>query len=292
MRAFTNGLLGLGLGLVISITGWAQQHQDDTRDDDAKRSDTRQDAGQPDRDRQDNQRPSDDRQSSDRKSDDRDNDDRPQRREPGEKVSVPAGAQILLRLQHAITTKSANVGDPVFAVTTFPYVQDGHMLIPAGTYVQGRISEIQRPGRVKGRAQILFHFTTLIYPNGYTVMLPGAVENVPGMEHSTMKGQEGTIQQDSGKGHDVATAAEAAATGGLIGAAAGGLKGAGIGGAGGAVVGTAIALFSRGKDLLLEQGTAIQMVVQRPIDLDASRVSGRRVGTGFRPLEPSEDRQF
>ena len=159
------------------------------------------------------------------------------------------------------------------------------MVVPAGTYVQGRISAIQRPGRVKGRAELLFHFTTLIYPNGYTVMLPGAVDNVPGMEHSTMKNAEGTIRQDSDKGHDVATAAETAATGGLIGAAAGGLKGAGIGGAGGAVVGTAIALFSRGKDLRLEQGTSIQMVVQRAIDLDANRVSERAVHIDFQRAE-------
>ena len=204
---------------------------------------------------------------------------------PENKVSIPAGAQILLRLEHAITTKSAKVGDPVYAVTTFPYAAEGRMVVPAGTYVQGRISAIQRPGRVKGRAELLFHFTTLIYPNGYTVMLPGAVDNVPGMEHSTMKNAEGTIRQDSDKGHDVATAAEAAATGGLIGAAAGGLKGAGIGGAGGAVVGTAIALFSRGKDLRLEQGTSIQMVVQRAIDLDANRVSERAVHIDFQRAE-------
>ena len=234
-------------------------------------------------------------QQEDRSSDSHSQDDRPalverrpgseRARRPEDKVSIPAGAQILLRLEHAITTKSAKIGDPVYAVTTFPYAVDGRMIVPAGTYVQGRISSLQRPGRVKGRAEILFHFTTLIYPNGYTVMLPGAVDNVPGMELSTMKDQEGTIRQDSDKGHDVATAAETAATGGLIGAAAGGLKGAGIGGAGGAVVGTAIALFSRGKDLRLEQGTSIQMVVQRAIDLDANRVAGRSVHVDFPPLE-------
>ncbi len=201
------------------------------------------------------------------------------------KVSIPAGAQILVSLQHAITTKSAKVGDPVFAITSFPYVQNEQMLIPAGTYVQGRISAIRRPGRVRGRAELLFHFTTLIYPNGYTVMLPGAVDNVPGMEHSTMKDEEGTIRQDGQKGHDVATAAEAAATGGLIGAAANGGKGAAIGGAGGAVVGTVVALLSRGNDLRLESGTSIQMMIQRPIDLDTSRVSGRS-GRGLARVEP------
>ena len=286
MRAWARDLLTVGLGFVISSAGWAQQQQDTTRED------SEQNAPQVEDRRVPGDGPGDasgvvpvspvgkivgrprPRQLADRQL-------------AEEKISIPAGAQVLLQLQHAITTKSANVGDPIFAITTFPYVQEGRMLIPAGTYVQGRISEIKRAGRVKGRAEILFHFTTLIYPNGYTVMLPGAVENVPGMEHSTMKGEEGTIQQDSNKGHEVATAAKGAATGGLIGAAAGGLKGAGIGGLGGAAVGTAIALFSRGKDLRLEQGTAVQMVVQRPIDVDANRVAGGVFRQGFQSgLQP------
>jgi type IV secretion system protein VirB10 len=249
MHCWSKSLLVAGMGCVLAVTCAAQQADDD--------------------------RPA----LAERKADERP-------KKPESKVSIPAGAQILLRLEHAITTKSAKVGDPIYAVTTFPYAVDGQMLVPAGTYVQGRISAIQRPGRVKGRAELLFHFTTLIYPNGYTVMLPGAVDNVPGMEHSTMKNEEGTIQQDSGKGHDVATAAEAAATGGLIGAAAGGLKGAGIGGAGGAVVGTAIALFSRGKDLRIEQGSAIQMVVQRSIDIDANRIAGRPLRGDLQRYDP------
>jgi hypothetical protein len=249
MRRWSKGWMVSGLGCAMAVACWAQE-QDDAKPALEERKPLEQ----------------------------------PKRAE--NKVSIPAGAEILLRLEHAITTKSAKVGDPIYAVTTFPYAVDGQMLVPAGTYVQGRISAIQRPGRVKGRAELLFHFTTLIYPNGYTVLLPGAVDNVPGMEHSTMKNEEGTIRQDSDKGHDVATAAEAAATGGLIGAAAGGLKGAGIGGAGGAVVGTAIALFSRGKDLRLEQGTSVQMVVQRAIDLDANRIAGRPLRGDLERYDP------
>jgi type IV secretion system protein VirB10 len=262
-----------GLGLVMTVTGAAQQ-QDDSRD-----STLQDNAPAPQSD-------SPAHLSSPPRLAPRPAGEYRRESEAEAKVSIPAGAQILLRLEHAITTKSAKVGDPVFAVTTFPYVQNERMLIPAGTYVQGRISAIQRAGRVKGRAEMLFHFTTLIYPNGYTVMLPGAVENVPGMEHSTMKDQEGTIRQDGNKGHDVATAASTAVTGAVIGAAADGIKGAGIGGAGGAVVGTAIALLSRGKDLRLEQGTAVQMVVQRPIDIDANRVSGRTFRSDIQRLEP------
>ena len=75
---------------------------------------------------------------------------------------VPAGTKVPLALKHAVSTKSAREGDSVYAETTFPVVQDNRVLIPAGTYVQGRISHVQRAGRIKGRAEVLMHFTTLI----------------------------------------------------------------------------------------------------------------------------------
>src|SRR2546430_7638502 len=115
-------------------------------------------------------------------------------------VTIPAGTKVPLALKQAITTKNAHEGDAVYAETTFPVVSDNRIIIPAGTYVQGKISHIQRPGRVKGRAELLMHFTTLIYPNGYTVMLPGAVENMPGADKTSMKGSEGTVRQDSQTG--------------------------------------------------------------------------------------------
>src|SRR5438477_6640823 len=95
-------------------------------------------------------------------------------------ISLPAGTLIPLRLAQGISTKSAKIGDAVYAETVFPITANDRIVIPAGTYVQGRISEIKRPGRVKGRAEFLMHFTTMIFKSGYTVMLPGGVENVPG----------------------------------------------------------------------------------------------------------------
>ena len=125
---------------------------------------------------------------------------------------------------------------------------------------------------MKGRAEILMHFTSLVYPNGYTVVLPGSVDNVPGAEHQRTKGQEGTIQQDGEKGKDAATIAETAATGAGIGAISAGGKGAGIGAGVGGAAGLAIAMLTRGSDVRLDTGTAVEMVFQRAITLDESRV--------------------
>ena len=185
---------------------------------------------------------------------------------------VPAGTKVPLALKHAVSTKSAREGDSVYAETTYPVEQENRVLIPAGTYVQGRITHVQRAGRIKGRAEVLMHFTTLIYPSGYTVMLPGAVENVPGADKTSIKGEEGTIRQDSQKGEKIGTVASSAGTGAVIGGLSRGGKGAAIGAGVGGAVGTAIALLSRGNDVKLDAGTTVEMVFQRAVPLDPSRI--------------------
>src|SRR5207253_9903454 len=102
------------------------------------------------------------------------------------------------------------------------------------------------------------HFSTLTYPSGYTVVLPGAVENIPGAEKTSMKDEEGTIRQDRQPGEKAKTVATAAGTGAIVGGlsngAKGGLIGAGVGGG----IGTAIGLLSRGNDVRMEAGTTLE----------------------------------
>lgn len=192
-------------------------------------------------------------------------------------ILLPAGTKVPLVLKHAISTKSAREGDSVYAETSFPVVLNGKVVVPPGTYVQGVVTRSQRAGRVKGRSELLVHFTSMIFPSGYTVMLPGAVDNVPGTETSTMKDEEGTLQGEGGKGKDVGRVASTTATGAAIGgiAARGGGKGVGIGSGAGAAVGLATVLFSRGPDLKLESGSTVEMVLERPITIDPDRAMRR-----------------
>src|SRR5271156_2720953 len=95
-------------------------------------------------------------------------------------ITIPAGTKIPLSLAQAISTKNAREGDAVYATTAFPFVMDNHVVVPAGSYVQGTIANVERAGHGHGRAEILMHFTSIIFPSGYTVMLPASVENTPG----------------------------------------------------------------------------------------------------------------
>src|SRR5579859_149239 len=188
-------------------------------------------------------------------------------------LTIPAGTRIPLSLKQAISTKTAKDGDPVYAITAFPFVVNERVVVPAGTYIQGKITRAQRGGHIKGRAEVLIHFTSMIYPNGYTVMLGGSVENTPGAEKTTMKDKEGTIRQDSEAGRKAKSAAEGASTGAVIGAVTNGGKGAGIGAGIGGVAGLAVAMLSRGADVRLEPGTSIEMEIQREVSVDPSRIS-------------------
>ena len=193
-------------------------------------------------------------------------------------LTIPAGTKIPLSLKQAISTKNAREGDAVYAETAFPFVLNNRVVVPAGAFIQGTISHVERAGHGRGRAEILMHFTSMIYPSGYTVMLPGSVENTPGADSNSVKDQEGTIQQDKDTGKKIEDAAKSGTYGGAIGGiggglASGGFNGARIGAGAGAATGIAWALLKRGNDVRLDVGTSIEMEIQRPITVDASRIA-------------------
>jgi len=191
------------------------------------------------------------------------------------RVTIPAGTHVPVSLRNAISTKSSHVGDQVYAQTTFPVVINDHIVIPAGTYVQGKISSIKPAGRIKGSAEVLMHFTSLIYPSGYTVMLPGSIESAPGVDQAEVKDKEGTIKADSNAGKVAKTVGEPAATGAVVGGLSRGLEGGLIGAGVGGAIGTAIAAFGHGNEVKMGPGTTLEVILQRDVQVDSSRIRSR-----------------
>jgi hypothetical protein len=206
----------------------------------------------------------------------------------GKTVEVPAGTKVLLALRSGVNTKTAQAGDGVYLSSDFPVVVGNHVIMPSGMYVQGVIDNVVRPGRVKGRAQVTMHFTSLIFPNGSVVSIPGTVNSVPGSDGAKVnKGGEGTIEQAGTKGKDAGTIATTTASGaglgGIIGAADGHPgEGVGYGALAGAAGGLLYTLFTRGNDVVLQPGQTIEMVFQRPLMLQEANLSGSDTA-GFVP---------
>lgn len=194
---------------------------------------------------------------------------------------VPAGTKVLLQLRSAVNTRSAKPGDGVYLASVFPVVVGNRVMIPTGVYVQGIVDRVQRGGRIRGKAQLDMHFTTMIFPNGSVVEIPGVVDSMPGAKEQSVKNDgEGTIEQNGDKGRHAGQTAEIALpTGagvGTIGGAAsghpieGGLAGLG---AGLATVGV-VSLFTRNADVDIPVGTQVEMVLQRPLELEESNLAG------------------
>jgi type IV secretion system protein VirB10 len=203
--------------------------------------------------------------------------------------TVPAGTRVLLQLRSGINTKSAKPGDGVYLASTFPVVVGNRVMIPAGVYVQGVVDRVVRAGHVKGKSQLDMHFTSIIFPNGTVVEIPGIVNSLPGAQKQTVKDDgEGTIEQNPDKGRNAAEVAKIAIpTGGTVGSIgglagghplAGGLAGIGAGVAAAGLV----SLFTRGADVNIESGAQVEMVLQRPLLLEEENLTG-----AIRTLEPA-----
>ncbi len=193
---------------------------------------------------------------------------------------VPVGTKVLLQLRSGIDTRSAKPGDGVYLASTFPVVVGNRVMIPAGVYVQGVVDRVARAGRVRGRAQLDMHFTSIIFPNGTVVEIPGMVNSLPGAKKQSVKDDgEGTIEQSGDKGRNAGKVAEIAiptgATVGSIGGLesghplAGGIAGVGAGLAAAGLV----SLFTRGADVNIENGTQVEMVLQRPLILEEENLA-------------------
>ena len=191
-------------------------------------------------------------------------------------IEVVSGTHLPLVLHNAISTRTARPGDPVYFETIFPVMVDGHVVIPAGSYVSGEITESKRPGRVKGRGELMMKLTEMILPNGYMVNL-NAMPNGAGTGGGEKVDSEGKIVGDSDKASDTGTVIRSTEAGtGLgagVGAAAGNIgKGVGIGAGIGAVAGLGAVLLTRGPDAELPRGSTLEAVIERPIYLEADKV--------------------
>jgi hypothetical protein len=210
--------------------------------------------------------------------------------------TVPAGTRILLSLRNEISSRVAMPGDPVYFISEFPVVAEGVVVLPAGMYVTGYIDKVQRPGKVKGRAQLQMHFASMIFPNGVSIPVPGSVDKVPGSSGADVKNSEGTVEQSGTKGRDVQTiasnTAEGAGVGSLVGLGAGNAgMGAGIGAGAGAAVGVLTTLFTRGNDIVFPPGTALEMVLSRPVVVQQTQLAGMPSFTGLNMAMPTAPMQ-
>ncbi len=179
---------------------------------------------------------------------------------------VETGTRVPLALITSVSTKNAAIGDRVYLETVFPIIIDGKVVIPPGSYVNGTVTQVKRPGRVKGRGELFVRFDSLSLPNGVTRTFKGTIGAIDGTAAETLDRAEGKVKGDTDKGGDAQTVAGAAGAGASIGAIAARTgTGAAMGGGAGAVAGLVGVLLQRGPDATLARGSTLEMILDRNI---------------------------
>lgn len=161
---------------------------------------------------------------------------------PKPRIVVPAGTSVPLALTEPVLARSAKAGESVYAETAFPVVVNNQMAIPPGTYVQGQIDTLTRPGWLSPHAQFQIHFTKIIFTTGYTVELTDP--------------QNSNQEAPGGAPASTVTAKPQPLPGDVL-----------------AAVATPYVVVSSVSDVLLDNGSQIEMVLQVPLRLNADKIA-------------------
>ncbi len=185
-------------------------------------------------------------------------------------LSVASGTHVLLSMINSVSTKQAQVGDRIYLETAFPVLSGNRIVIPQGSWVTGTITEVKRPGRVKGRGELQVRFDSLTLPNGISRDFRSDLGAVDARDDETLKREQSKISGPGDKKGDVGTVIGATTAGTVIGsgvgAAAGNVaRGAGIGAGAGAAAGLLGVLLTRGPDATLSKGSTVEMVLDRSL---------------------------
>jgi hypothetical protein len=167
-------------------------------------------------------------------------------------VEVPSGTVLGLELLTALDSSVNRAGDQVQARTLSPLYVDGELVLGAGALVEGRVTEVQSSGRVKGRARLGFTFERLTTATGVESIRTSFIEQ----------------EAESDKKKDAAVIGGAAGVGAIVGGIIGGKKGAAIGAGIGGAGGTGVVLGTKGEEIRLPVGTEVNVRLDEPVAIE------------------------
>lgn len=164
-------------------------------------------------------------------------------------VTLPAGTTLRLELKTAVASDTSQVEDAVRAELRQAVTLDGKTILPAGTEVAGTVTDVERSGRVKGRARVAYRFDSLRHDSERYRISTASISH----EAEPTKREDATkIGIGAGIG---------AAVGAVVGGGSGAAKGAAIGGA----AGTGAVLATRGDEVRLGPGADVTTRLTAPL---------------------------
>ena len=187
--------------------------------------------------------------------------------QPGE---LQSGSKIWVHLLNRLSTTDSEKGDGFRSTVAMDVFQGGQVLIPAGSEIDGRVTEVSS-GRVGGRGTMRLQPEVVILPDGTRYRLHADLNGTLGSKTHVVG--EGTIRPDSrikrdsieyGGGVTVGVVT-GAALGGPVGALTGGLIGAGA---------VTVHLLVNHPQATLETGTTLIFELTDPLFLSPTIATG------------------
>ncbi|MGD9561336.1 MAG: hypothetical protein AB7F88_03565 [Pyrinomonadaceae bacterium] len=169
-------------------------------------------------------------------------------------IIIPKDTELIVELSEAVTTKSAKEGDKFTAKIISPTEI-------AGAVIEGHISKVTKPGRIKRRSEIQLSFDRIIlnqtrwsnFDAVLTEVLPVKGDNIKRVDNEGM-----AVGQRDYTG-DLVKVGAATGTGVTIGAIAGGPVGAAVGAGVGAAFGVGAVIIERGKHIQLRPAQQLRI---------------------------------
>jgi hypothetical protein len=202
-------------------------------------------------------------------------------------------------LTSSVQTRHIHRGDDIYAQITSPVTFGNQVVIPPGTFVQGKVDKLSRTG---GRGELHLQSMSITFPDGYVTPISGPVD---------LETDDGYALKDPGQGRFIGAFALPAAgvgLGALIGHAVGGkgtnvngmtynpggLKSTAIGSMVGLAIGGvgALVLLTSSHKFFLDVGSPVEMVLRQPLSLEQDQVTGavRQSKQNPVPIQPIAQR--
>lgn len=162
-----------------------------------------------------------------------------------------AGTTIEIATRGEMSSQTASVGDAVEARLDRDLLDDaGRVVLPAGTVLSGRITDVQAARKVKKKSRIAFHLDTATLPDGRSVAIAAGR----------------SLEGEGWKKKDGAVIGGAAAGGAVLGQVLGGdtestAAGAAIGGA----IASGVLMSKKGEATIVPAGSILSLELEQPV---------------------------
>lgn len=185
---------------------------------------------------------------------------------PPQKVTIPQGTVLSVRLIDPIDSEKNQTGDSFHATLNQPLTINGDVVVPSGSDVQGHLVEVKSAGKFAGSSQVVMQLDS--------IKSGSSTYNVQTDQYT---------KQGSSRGKNTAVkTGVGAGVGAVLGGLLGGGKGAAIGAAAGGGLGAGSQAVTKSQQIKLPSETVLSFTLQAPVTVVAT---SKGPNSGRQPLD-------